>query len=56
MSGDYGTLPGIISFDGNDIFITFPILVDPDNGEWLRTDIYPIEDWYNYIWDGRYDD
>lgn len=55
-SGDYGILLGIISFIDDDIYITFPVLVDPDNGEWLKTDIYPIGDWYDQIWDRRYDD
>lgn len=56
VSGDYGTLPGIISFNNDDMFITFPVLVDPYSGEWLKTDIYPIADWYDYIWARRYDD
>ena len=56
VSGDYGTLPGIISFNNNDMFITFPVLIDSNSGEWLKTDIYPIADWYEYIWARRYDD
>ena len=56
VSGDYGILSGIISFNNNDMFITFPVLIDSNSGEWLKTDIYPIDDWYDYIWTRRYDD
>lgn len=56
VSGDYGTLSGIISFNNNDMFITFPVLIDSNSGEWLKADIYPIADWYDYIWARRYDD
>lgn len=49
-------LSGIISFINDDMLVTFPILIDSDSGEWLKTNMYPIEDWYNNIWKTRYDD